>query len=317
MSDRQTNTEIRLGQRIASYHPIDPSPLATLILGGVSLVIFMLGVSGWLSDWPSRWLLVGGLAGLVFTILSLFRRHVVRRIDLHQQGILWRKGGRRAVVLWDEICELYQIPVYRRLPPATRNSSPTAWSYRVVCRDGRRLHLAGYEGLRGLGRHMQRETLQRIMPKVIESFQAGYIVRFGRRVAVSDEGLHLGFKCLSWHAIADIIVDEDDAIRVARAGHGVRWVRIPVSQVANVHILARLLDMIRDMTARMFDRDGPLLDDSGPYLQSETRFDFGHELSDLVSQGYDLEDIREVMDGRYTIEELIARGPRKRPRYPR
>ncbi len=55
----------------------------------------------------------------------------------------------------------------------------------------------------------------------------------------------MGFKCLSWHDVADITVDEADYVRVARAGHAVRWVRIPVSQVANSHVLAELLDIIR------------------------------------------------------------------------
>jgi hypothetical protein len=238
-------------------------------------------------------------------------------VDLYQKGLHWTHGRRQAVVLWDEIRELYQTPVYRRLSLLSRDSAPHDWSYRLVCRDGRKLHLGRYDGIRGLGRRMQRETSRRMMPLVVDSFQAGYIVRFGRRLAVSDEGVHLGIKCLSWHAIADITVDEADFVRVARAGHAVRWVRIPVSQVANAHVLAELLDMIRDSTARVFNLDRVDGADGGSYRLAETRFDLTHELGDLVAQGFDVEDIREVISGECTIEELIARGPRKRPRHPR
>ena len=155
------------------------------------------------------------------------------------------------------------------------------------------------------------------MPRVVQSFESGYVVRFGRRIAVSDEGVHLGFKYVSWHEVADITVDEADYVRVARAGQAVRWIRIPVSQVANAHVLAELLDLIRDKKARAFESDEPLADDADPYKIAERRFDVGHDVGDLVSQGYDVEDIREVISGECTLEELIARGPRRRPRHPR
>ena len=316
MSDRRTNFEILLGRRIASYHPVDPSPVTLLAVAAVSIFALIVGLAGWMADWPSRWLLVGGLAGCVFSALTLIRRRTIRRVDLYQKGIHWTKGRRSIAVLWDDVRELYQIPIYPPLAFLSRDSAPCGWSYRLVCRDGRKLHLAGYDGIHGLGRRMQRETSRRIMPLVLESFQAGYVVRFGRRVAVSDEGVHLGFKCLPWHDVADITVDEADYVRVARTGHTVRWVRIPVSQVANAHVLAELLDIIRDTTARAFDRR---LDEeqSDTYPLLERRFDLGHDLGDLAAQGYDVEDIREVINGESTIEELMARGPSRRPRHPR
>ena len=317
MSDRRTNSEILLGRRIASYHPVDPSPAMLLALGGVSICSLLLGITGWLSDWPSRWLLVAGLVGLLFSAMALRRRRTERRIDLYQRGICLTKGRRHAIVLWDDVRELYQIPIYRPLAFLSRDSAPCGWSYRLFCRDGRKLHLSGYDGIHGLGRRMQRETSRRMMPLAIDSFQAGYVVRFGRRVAISDEGVHLGFKCHSWHEVADITVDEADYVRVARAGHAVRWVRIPVSQVANAHVLAKLLDMIRDTTARSFELNRTLEEETESYPMPERRFDLGHDLGELASQGYDVEDIREVISGESTIEELMARGPRRRPRHPR
>lgn len=315
MSEREQKSKQDLGQRLATYQGLAHSPVWAMSLLTVSFLVFFCGFGPWVPEGIDRALQVLGFVGFAASIFLVVSLRASRKVELHQRGIVLCRGRQQKSISWEQIREIYGSPIYRRHLPWSNPAEPIRWSYRLVCRDGKRVRLAHFEGLRGLGHRIETELTKRLMPLVKDSFQAGYVIRFGRKLGVSDQGIHLGITCIPWHQIADVAVDEIDYVRIAKADNRVTWIRVPSWQVSNLQLLAKLLDSIRENMANVLDEGRLKHDEFGVIVNSDLRVDPGHDVNDLLAQGYDLEEIREVMDGERTVEELYPRH--HRPRYPR
>lgn len=323
MSERKKNITRELGQRIATYHGRRRARGVVWFLLALGVSIFLLGsVDGFPGtlNFPAtlnRFFQVLGFCSFASGLIFLVRWRVPYKVQLHQQGCAICHGRRKQTVLWDELREMYQSPTYfrYRIPWTSTNLPPVRWSYRLVCEDGRVIRLAHLEGIRGLAHRIEHELTQRLYPAANDSLQTGFIVRFGRKLGLSDQGLYLGATCIPWHQIVDVSVDEYGYVHIARAHEHISSVQVPASQVSNLQLFSRLLESVRDDITNVTKQSGMQVDEFGVMVDTELRTDSGHDVNDLLDQGYDLEEIREVLDGERTVDELYPRHGR--PRYPR
>jgi hypothetical protein len=316
MSDQQPKMRARLGRVIASYHPAPSGPDRRMVaVASVAFASLVTGTGAYLT-WFHRlspvWLLPG-LAGLIASVLMCRHRGVARRIDLHQQGLVRIVGRHERVLFWDQIAELYQTQRRERWRRLGHAPGDARWACRIVRQDGRQLWLRDLENLRGLGQRIQAELTRRRLPAAMEAFRAGYVVRFGRKLGVSQDGLHVGVKLVPWYEVTDINIREASYIRIGQAREVVSWSQLPASQVPNLHLLAALLEAIRRGTVP--DAPDPLSPGDGDEWFTDHRDP--DDVQDLLVAGYDSEEIRDVLDGDCSLDELLARGPRHRPRQPR
>jgi len=314
MSERKKNRARELGQRIATYQRRRRSQGVVWLLLALGFSIFLLGSGDWFPATFNRVFQVLGFCGFACGLIFLVRWRVPYKVQLHQQGFVICHGHRKQTVMWDELREMYQSPTYSRyrIPWTSANLPPVRWSYRFVCDDGRVIRLSHLEGIRGLAHRIEHVLTQRLYPSANDSLQTGFIVRFGRKLGLSEQGLYLGATCIPWHQIVDVSVDEYGFVHIARTHNHISSFQVPASQVSNLQLFSQLLESVRDDIRNATNQHGMQVDEFGVMVDTELRTDSSHDVNDLLDQGYDLEEIREVFDGERTVDELYPR-----PRYPR
>ncbi|MDG2382675.1 MAG: hypothetical protein P8N76_13480 [Pirellulaceae bacterium] len=323
MSDRLDKSNLEFGQRIATYHGIRRTRLGPLMAAIVSAFAWVAGLSGQFSNPLSRLLLVVGFCSSALALVLLQRNRIPRKVDLHQQGLLITTGGHSNFFVWNQMRELYQAPVYgwHWLPFSKLTSAePTHWTYRIVSRNGHRLRLDRYEGIRGLGRRIEDELSKRLLPLIKDSYDAGYMVRFGRRLVISSEGIQIGVRHLSWHQVADISIDEKNYVKIAELNRNIGWIRIPVGQVANLKVLVTLIDTICRSQTNGHRKRAPQFDEFGVEINPKPRIDGDQNLGNLIDAGYHGDETRESQDESSVHEEQLDHhksSNNHRPKYPR
>jgi len=258
---------------------------------------------------------IGGSALLVIMALIGIGRmwlRQTRQVHLHQRGLEFVQGENRQTYLWDEICDVWQIPVYSK---AGRANEPCSWTVRLQATDGRKLNLDGFEGGKEIARRAQEALTNRLIGHYRRAFEAGSWVRFGKKLAVSGEGLNVGMKPISWYEISDVFLDEEDGVRIGHCNETTQWIHLPIGTIANFQLLTQLLSWVKS-------NQSPTVDDA-ERTASENRsvglFEAPNEIdmSELVAGGFEWDEIDDVMNGECTIKELLERGPRQRPRVPK
>ena len=293
MSDRLDKSNLEFGQRIATYHGISRPWLSLVTAAILSAIAWIAGLSGQFNSPLSRLLLVAAFCSTALVLVLLQRSRVARKVDLHQKGLLITDGSQSNFFAWNQMRELYQPPVYSwgsyvrgwlpfsKLEPA----EPISWTYRIVCRNGQIIRLHHYEGIRGLGRRIEDELFKRLMPLIKDSYDAGYMVRFGRRLVMGSEGIQSGARYLGWNQVADISIDEKSEVKIAELNQNVSWIRIPIRQVANLKILITLLDTIPRSVKKEPRHQAPQFDEFGVMIDTEPQFDSNHNLGNLIDAG--------------------------------
>jgi hypothetical protein len=186
-----------------------------------------------------------GLLVLAFAFACRSWRCRPRRLDLYQHGIDYCVAGRHRHVLWHQIAEIYQLPLQLPHGQERSHTGSSSWMYRLVCRDGRVLRLYNLEGIRSLALRIQKQVARRQVPLALDAFRTGYAVRFGRWLAVSLDGIHVGRRFVPWHDISEITLDESRDFEVMRLGNGAPALRIPTARVANLFVLDEVLQAAR------------------------------------------------------------------------
>ncbi len=164
---------------------------------------------------------------------------------------------------------------------------------------------------------IQTELTRRQLPGAVDSLRAGYPVRFGHQLSVCQGGLQLGTKLVRWYEVREIALDEILGVRIRYTSQTASCTQLEATEVPNLGLLAALLDSIRKEPTP--DRSTPQSsrDESDQLLVAGGGLDESSDPHDLLLAGYDWEDVRSVLQGECTLEDLIARGPRRRPRRPR
>jgi hypothetical protein len=245
------------------------------------------------------------------------------RLDLYQGGLALRSRWHSRWIAWSELTEVYQIPLqvgwHRRSVPRGEADSRVVWRFRLVDRHRRTVSLFGWQDLQRVGERIQQEVTRRAWPRIEQDYRRGQRIRFGRRLAVSREGVHLGVDLLNWRCIAQAKVDPVDGLHIVPI-HVCRpaW-HVPAHRIANLPLLSSLLEFARPTASPPQDGSERLPEaindrDEAAHLSGTVA---DTDVSQLLLEGFDWEDIGALLRGECSVEELQARGPVRRPRYPR
>jgi hypothetical protein len=304
-----------LGRKIASYKRLPPS--RRQVGWTIALVAFVVVIAaaaiGRRIGLP--WLPLGSV-GLLTALL--IRERLIRRaqeVALFQRGLAWSVGHHRQIVYWIEVLELYRT---RRRSGADRH---VVWTCRLLRHGGRRWRLDGFEDLGILGARIESAIVRQQLPGIVQSFREGYPVRFGPQLAFSRHGVHIRSKSMAWHGVREIALEEGRGLRIVGAIDRTEVIHLTAAQVPNLGLLAVFLEAIRGQAGSSAQEAMPAEPaaraDADLLAEPDRRAAFGNDPSDLLLAGFDWEDIHRVMQGEVTLEELLARGPRHRPRHPR
>ena len=229
-----------LGKPIASYRAM-PLPPATWMLW-VALWATLLTASLFNDHLNLQffyWMALLGTAATCWTA----RRRMHSRLDLYQNGFDLRHGKRHRRVCWNQIYEVYQVPIYGCLTRVDGQAVPASWIVHIIRRDGRCLRLAGFEAMQRLGSHIQHSLSERQLRVAVDAYRAGYTVRFGRHFAVGHDGIYVRHQRMAWDDIAEISIDDADSIRLTPQQITTDSLHIESSLVPNLPVLHEFLQM--------------------------------------------------------------------------
>ena len=303
-----------LGKRIATYFPQSTRLRRDMVLFSAVCALGTWTASISLLSTPNRVLQCASILLVGFGVIGLFRvwRRQSRRVHLHQKGIALVQTGAIATHLWQDVSDVWQVPVHRTT--SGDNGMQTKWSVRLQTLDGRKLKLDGFEGANSIAQRAQEALANRCWNHYRQAYESGSWVRFGKKLAISNEGLNIGLKAFHWYEISEIFLDEEDGVRIALCNESIKWVHVPISSVSNFHLLSQLLTWIKtNQSLNMEDER----------IANEHRsiglFELPSECdaSELAASGYEWDEIDDVLNGHCSIDELLQRGPRKRPRVPK
>lgn len=312
-----------LGKRIATYYPKRLGfRRQSIILGlGFAFGIWCLGHYTFIQS--SRLWILASLASMICSAIGTLYiwRGLSRRVHLHQHGFMSESYGESQLVLWSEISDIWQTPTQTGI---SHRAERLNWTIRIQALDGRKIKLSGFDGIRAVAHRAQDALAERLFVNFQIAFQSGTWLRFGKKLAVSDEGLKVGMKAISWYEISDIVLDDRNGIRIGHCQEGTKWIQIPIGSISNFKLLGRLLNWVKTTQSVSTDdaerqveenRSIGLFEHHGTAgVENSTR---DCDVNELAASGYEWDEIDDVITGNCTVEELLARGPRQRPRVPK
>ena len=112
-------------------------------------------------------------------------------------------------------------------------------------------------------------------------------------------------------------MDSTHGVRIACAAPRASYLQLAATQVPNLGLLAALLDAIHNGQTPQTPLQllGP--EDVQRPVLADGLEDPGCDPHDLLVAGYDWDDIQRMLRAECSLDELLARGPRHRPRHPR
>lgn len=310
-----------LGRRIASYDGLRSSRAQVTGWLTVSGSMALLGLMSIDVTWTFAVLCLIATSSLTVGLVLLFNRLWPRQVHLHQRGLEVVRGKHSSNVRWSHLREVYQVRSDRLNGWLGRRSKHKVPSLLLVTGDSRRVRLSNLEGIRGLASRIDTEVNRRMLPFVVESYESGSTIRFGRRLAISKRGLQIGTLHLAWNDIVEVTINPDDSLAVVRADQPRLRLKVPLRQIPNLAVLTSLLDRIttaeEDPVARPPDSAASVSEDPGSLILMNQSNESQVDVSDLLLEGFDWDDIYRLLHGECALDELLEKGPRYRPRQPR
>jgi hypothetical protein len=232
-----------------------------IVCGLISLLPLYTTVSKFLSP-PSRFLsdsfrqdsiIIGGSIGLFLLLLTVLffvyhRYHTSLRVVVYSEGFVFNDWRQSLACRWDEVTELYESVT--RTFDQTRGwaRGPRRYAYTVYLADGRRIKIAGLEGIILLGRKLKAEIPGRVQHQALQVYQAGGTVWFGPKLNLSRQGIGDGKKILPWSEVAEVKVSgEDNSVTIQQGGRRMRWKYVYGPYVANPWVLQAMVNRIHTL----------------------------------------------------------------------
>lgn len=225
-------------------------PLLARILGPFCFLVGLLILGAfWLFSqilytWWFWWqadfiLLVGGIwvvTGLWFTLSPMLHRGV--RVAVCPQGLIYIQQRGQAIP-WETITSLWK-------DVQTDGKGKTTYTYKVQCKNNATfLFTQELEAVERLGRLIEREVAQRLLPQVIATYEKGSFVAF-HEIAVDKRGIRVMHKDepLLWDDVEHIGINQS-VISIYKKGEYWDWTTLPVASIANVAVLKQLIAYAR------------------------------------------------------------------------
>ena len=252
--------ENRLGEHRSTYLPTVQPGKILLRVAGASLLASLLPFSIAVQKYFTRYTVlsdrfrrdsiminavIGGTLILLAVILFvLYYHHKHRQVDVYADGFVFTDWLKSLAFRWDDVTEVYASPVYRNTARGYRSDRIASWIYVVHRNDGKKVRITGLEGVGGLGKIIQSEVSKRMLPQVVDAYQAGSDVRFGPQLSLSQQGICVGGKLLPWANVGRVKLDQYNAVIILQKGKRMPWKRISSDKVANSLLLETTLNKI-------------------------------------------------------------------------
>jgi hypothetical protein len=226
-------------------------PLSVLV--GLALFVF-----GFRQDYVrDRFALVGG--GLLLFLVAVglylaYRGQLRMGVEVYDDGFVFtNRRNQRRVCRWDDVTEVYESIIYR---DPGRRMGIIGRKCTVYQADGQRIKLGvAIQNSDNLGATIQAEVSKRLLPRVIETYEAGGTVAFGPELALSQQGLISGHEMLPWDAVADIKFDRWQGVRISQQEKRRPWKSIMHSRIANYFVKKYTIITPSEVTRARFVSD--------------------------------------------------------------
>jgi hypothetical protein len=176
--------------------------------------------------------------GIAFLVIGYFQSHL--HIQVFEQGFTYIKAGVAHVVRWDAIESIRHQAVRVRV-----NFIPigTAHTYTIKTNQGETIKLTSSIGkVAKLGALIQAEAFKHLMPRAIESYNAGGTLQFGK-LSVNQAGIGNGKQVVPWAQVKSVQVG-NGSISIKKDGKWLNWANVAVAQTPNFHVFLALVDQI-------------------------------------------------------------------------
>ncbi|GAC1401083.1 MAG: hypothetical protein NVSMB49_14740 [Ktedonobacteraceae bacterium] len=225
-------------------------PFLARVLGFFCILVGVLITSSFLlfsQILSSSWLwwqvdfipLIGAIwivTGLWFILVPLVSHRV--RVAVCPKGLLYVKRGAKAIP-WDTISRFWKdIHIDRK--------GNIFYSCKVQCRDDSTfLFTQDIDSVERLGRLIEREVAQRLLPEAIATYDTGMFVAF-EEIAIDIQGIHVKHKDapLLWDDVEHVGINQM-VISMYKKGEYWDWATLPIARIPNVVVLKQLISYVR------------------------------------------------------------------------
>ena len=239
----------KLGMPSEVYVPTKV-PLLARALGPFCFVVGLLIVGAfllfsqilytWWFWWQADFILfVGGIwivTGLWFTLAPMLNRRV--RVAICPKGLIYIRQKAEAIP-WETISSFWK-------DIQTDAKGKTTYTYKVQCKDTTTFLFTQEIGsVEQLGRLIEREVAQYILPQVIATYDRGTFVAFNE-IAVDTRGIRVMHKDvpLLWDDVEHVGINQT-VISIYKKGEYWDWATLPVARIPNVAVLKQLIAYAR------------------------------------------------------------------------
>jgi hypothetical protein len=210
------------------------------LLGGAGLIAYSILDRG-ATTWGALGLILL-CAGLWLAVNALL--YYGLRVYVFTEGLVWIRGNKSDVIRWDHMKTIWQKVNKRFLGSF---SIGTVHSYTVQRDDGKKFKFNdGLSNVEALGNTLTREITGRLLPKVIDTYNAGEPVSFGK-LSVTIHGISNGEDIILWNQVKNIQVNKG-ALAINKDGQWINWTTIKVSKIPNFPVFMALVDYIMKST---------------------------------------------------------------------
>jgi len=180
--------------------------------------------------------------GLVFIGIGVWwyvsnKRQRDLRVLVFPQGLSYTNRGQTEIIRWDEVDTVWQ--------DITRNTDTgvTTHVYTVERSDGARFTFKDtLVDVGELGHTIQQESTRCILPRVIEAYNAGETIPFGK-ISISKDGITKGKETLPWDQIEGVRLSQG-VISIEKEGKWLKWSSFRASETPNIFVLAAVVDQV-------------------------------------------------------------------------
>lgn len=174
--------------------------------------------------------------GIAFAVLFPWYRNRKQQGYIFTEGFLCYGGSKTVLVQWDEIETVWR--------GTQSEDSISLNTLKILKTDGQRVSVGNYiSNAVQFCDALEREYVTRRLPGVIERYNTGIPIAFGKLV-VDRRGLSKGKDALSWHEVEKAYVS-DRYVSIKKLEKRIGWFHDSIPDVPDACILRALLQYVR------------------------------------------------------------------------
>ncbi|MEM9213099.1 MAG: DUF6585 family protein [Cyanobacteria bacterium P01_F01_bin.150] len=226
------------------------------------------------------------------------------KVEVYDSGLIYHRGIKRDIIPFSLIAEIRQVPHYGR-----RHRPPLSWRYNLILQSGQKVHLTGLKRIRQLGSDLETIVTQELWDKTWQQFQSGEPLMFGD-VAFSQAGLTFDKTQIPLQSIHTLACDAKGKFVVFAKDSQRAVVNLLPWRVANIGLLQALYQKaIQSVNASVPSPSSSESMKGASIGAISSRI--GCDVRELIMDGYSLEQINQVVQGKKTLGKLMKERPVK------